>query len=639
VTVTAEEDFRDFVVARWGELEPVARLVTLDAPAARRVTTDALADLHGQWAAVLDEGVPGATARRQVLSSALAATRHRPSPPTAHDPRPAPADPHFTAEEDDAVLAALLAVVHGAAPLERAVLAADTVWGVDPGRVADLLGMPSATVVAADRAVRARLLEAHTEARASAGREPAEWALDRDLADAVDLLLADHTDPPDAVALVGERHRQVRRRSVVMGSGAALAAVAVGAWFVKGVATGTASGAAPTPPGPGDPVWVAANTWPARGGLARDDGVAALVAGASPRAHLLWADDLAGQRVVVAASADASGTGGTLVRMWSGAAGADPRSLTPVGLVRDRVTFRDDVVPIAVEGSTTTGGTGRYGDQDDADGAVLLLARPTVLEAAYSPVVEYGGNGGVGRSWTEVPLREGIATVPLRGPLPPAFRVRLDGYDAGPLGATPLGLPAPSPSGPLAESLLAALGPFVAACTGLPASVVRSRITLEAPVPGDVLVQAARGRTPGPGRVVVALTELPSGALLRSVRVAGDGRGEAGPLDVETTRVLDSADPDTPFATRLPAFRADVSRFLVVAPGAARAQLVAASSYTYPASEVTALQGGTGVLEVADSRRATIYSLVTWDRRGRRLGEVDALFRRRDPRDLWPRVR
>ncbi len=629
MTVTAEEDFRDFVVARWGELEPVARLVTLDAPAARRVTTEALADLHGQWSELLDEGTPGATARRRVLTAALAATRHRTPAPTSDAVRPpAAADP--TAEADDAVLAALLAVVRSADPLERAALAADTVWGVDPGRVADLIGMSSGTVLDADRAVRGRLLDAHTAARAAAGWEPAEWALDRDLEDVLDKLLADHTDPPDAVALVGERHRQVRRRSVVLGTGAALAAAAVGAWFVEGVAAGAASQPAPTPPGPGDPMWVAANTWPARGGLATDAGVAALVAGASPRAHLLWAGDLAGQRVVVAASADASGTGGTLVRLWAGAAGADPRLLAPVGLVRDRVTFRDDVVPIAVED--------RSGDRKGA-GAVLLLARPTVLEASFSPLVAYGRNGGVGRTWTEVPLDDGVATVPLRGPLPPAFRVRLDGYDAGPLGATPLGLPAPSPSGPLAESLLEALGPFVAACTGLPSSAVESRITLEAAVPGDVLVQAARGRPPGAGRVVVAHTDLPSGALLRSVRVAGDGRGEAGPLDVETTKVLDDADPRTPFAARLPAFRADVSRFLVVAPAAARAQLVAASSHTYPASGVTPLHGGTGVLEVADLRRAAVYSLITWDRKGRRLGEDDALFRRRDPRDLWPRVR
>ncbi len=330
MTVTAEEDFRDFVVARWGELEPVARLVTLDGPTARRVTTDALADLHGQWGALLDEGVPGATARRRVLTAALAATRHRTTASQGDDHRPTrAADLDPTGDADDAVLAALLVVVRGATPLERAALAGATVWGLDPGRVADLLELPPATVVDADLAVRRRLLEAHTAGRAAAGWEPAEWALDRDVDDALDLLLADHTDPPDAVALVGERHRQVRRRSVVLGTGAALAAAGLGAWVIDAVATGAASQPAPQPPRPGDPVWVATNSWPARGRLARDAGVAALVAGASPRAHLLWADDLAGQRVVVAASADASGTGGTLVRMWAGAAGAEPRRRSP----------------------------------------------------------------------------------------------------------------------------------------------------------------------------------------------------------------------------------------------------------------------------------------------------------------------
>ena len=629
MTVTAEEDFRDFVIARWGELEPVAQLVTLDAPAARRVTTDALADLHGQWAHLLDEGMPGAAARRTVLAGALAAARHHSSARVGCAARPGHDD--LDAEPVEVVVTALLPVVRRAAPLERAVLAAATVWGLDPGRVADLLGMPPAPVRDADLAVRRRLLGAHTAARAAAGWEPAEWALDRDLEDALDLLLADHADPPDAVALVDERHRRVRRRSVVRGTGATLVAGAAAFWFVDGVATGTASEAAPQPPRPGDPVWTRTSSWPARGRLATDDRVAALVAGASPRANLLWADDLAGQRVVVAATMDASGTGGTLVRMWTGPRGAAADTLLPTGLVRDRVTFIDDVVPIAVEAGP---------DDEDGAGAVLLLARPTVLEASYSPIVAYARNGGVGRQWTEVGLRDGVATVALRGPMPPTFRVRLDGFDAGPLGATSLGLPVPAdPTAPLGDGLIEALGPFVAACTGLPASAVQSSVVLEAAVDGDVLVPLASGERAARGRVVVAHTALPSGALLRTVRVAGDGRGGVGPVDVETTRAIVSNETPVPFATRLPGFTEDVSRFLVVAPGAARAQLVGTASNTYPASEVTALRGGTGVLEIADARRAALYRLVTWDRRGRKLGAWEALFRRRDPRDLWPRVR
>jgi len=653
MTVTVEQDFRDFVVARWGELEPLAHLVTLDGPSARRVTTDALAELHGQWGRLLDEGSPGAATQRAVLAGSLAEAARRggsgpgprrggsgPGPRRggsgpAHRHGPAGPDDLDPAREADAAsdelgVTALLPVLRRAAPLERAVLGADAAWGLDPGRVADLLGMPVQEPADAQVAVRGRLLAAHTAARVAAGWEPAPWALDRDLDDALDLLMAGPGDPPDAVALVDERHRQVHRRSVVLGAGAALAAAAATAWGTQSVMTGVSTGAAPRPVGPGDPAWSMTSSWPARGRLATDPAVTALVAGASPRARLLYADDVASRRVVVTATADTSGARGTLVRMWVGPRGAPAEALVPANLVRDRMMFMD-VVPVAVEPGP---------EDEDGEGAVLLLARPIVLEARYSPLVAYRRGGGeVGRIWTDVSLDDGVATIPIRGTLPPAFRVRLDGYEGGPLGATPLGLATPSPSGPLVESFLEALGPFVAACTGLPVSAVRSSVALEASVPGDALVQAARGETPGRGRVVVAHTRVPSGALLRSIRVAGDGRGEAGPVDVETTRVVSPDATTAPIVTRLPAFDADVSRFLVISPRAARAQLLATTTSTYPASKVTSLRDGTGVLEVADARRAAIYRLVLWDRAGTRLGSWEQVFRRRDPRDLWPRVR
>ena len=326
MTVTVEQDFRDFVVARWGELEPLAHLVTLDGPSARRVTTDALADLHGQWGRLLDEGSPGAATHRAVLAGSLRGGR------TARRPRPrrplgraatTPA-PRATRTRHPTTwrVTALLPVLRRAAPLERAVLGAATAWGLDAGRVADLLEMPVQQLADADASVRRRLLAAHTAARTAAGWEAAPWALDRDLDDALDLLMAGPGDPPDAVALVGERHRQVHRRSVVLGAGAALAAAAATAWGAQSVLTGVSSEAAPQPPGPGDPAWAMTGSWPARGRLASDPGVTALVAGASPRAHLLYADDVAGRRVVVAATADTSGQGGTLVRMWAGPRGA-----------------------------------------------------------------------------------------------------------------------------------------------------------------------------------------------------------------------------------------------------------------------------------------------------------------------------
>ena len=228
MTVTAEEDFRDFVVARWGELEPVAHLVTLDGPTARRVTTDALADLHGQWGQPARRGDAGC---RRPPRRARRGPRRGPAPTPRRGrgdgqarrraPRPAGRRPDDPSSPPCCRWCAAPPRSSGRCS------AAATVWGLDPGRVADLLGMPPAAVRDADLAVRRRLLAAHTAARAAAGWEPAEWALDRDLDDALDLLLGDHADPPDAVALVGERHRQVRRRSVVLGTGATLAAGAV----------------------------------------------------------------------------------------------------------------------------------------------------------------------------------------------------------------------------------------------------------------------------------------------------------------------------------------------------------------------------------------------------------------------------
>ncbi|HET6967410.1 MAG TPA: hypothetical protein VFI44_03985, partial [Ornithinibacter sp.] len=73
MTLTVEDDFREFVAARWPDLEAVALLVTLDEDAARRVTTDALAGLHHHWREALDEGRPGELARRAVLTAAVSA--------------------------------------------------------------------------------------------------------------------------------------------------------------------------------------------------------------------------------------------------------------------------------------------------------------------------------------------------------------------------------------------------------------------------------------------------------------------------------------------------------------------------------------------------------------------------------------
>ena len=92
MTLTVEDDFRDFVAARWPDLEGVAFVVTLDAAAARRVTTHALATLHRSWRDALDEGRPVAQARRSVLPrpSLRRRTARTPPVPRRDEPNPGP---------------------------------------------------------------------------------------------------------------------------------------------------------------------------------------------------------------------------------------------------------------------------------------------------------------------------------------------------------------------------------------------------------------------------------------------------------------------------------------------------------------------------------------------------------------------
>ena len=270
--------------------------------------------------------------------------------------------------------------VRRATALERAVLGAGTAWGLDPGRVADLLGMPVQQLRDADASVRRRLLAAHTAARTAAGWEPAPWALDRDLDDALDLLMAGPGDPPDAVALVGERHRQVHRRSVVLGAGAALAAAAATAWGAQSVMTGVSSQAAPAAARPGDPAWAMTSSWPARGRLANDPGSPPWW----PAPHRARTCSTPTTSPAAASWWPRRPTPAGWAAPWCGcgpARAVPARTPSPrANLVRDRMMAMD-VVPVAVEAGP---------DDEDGEGAVLLLARPVVLEARYSPLVAYG---------------------------------------------------------------------------------------------------------------------------------------------------------------------------------------------------------------------------------------------------------
>ena len=495
MTVTVEEDFREFVVARWGELEPVAHLVTLDGaarppdhdrcarrparPLGRTCSTRGCRALRpavrcsarpwtravtGRWCGSAQRLSARPGPSRASRRDARRPVRRRAAPGRALGGRPG---------------AGRAGRRHGVGPRCGS--------GRRPAGHAD---RPRAR----RRSPRcaARLLAAHTAARAAGGWEPAEWALDRDLEDALDVLLTDLADPPDAVALVGERHRRVRRRSVVLGTGAAGGG---GGRLPRGASRRSTSGATsqadPLPPGPGGP------------GLG-DDGQ---LAGPRPPRHGRRGHRPRGRGLPPGLTSSGpttwppSGSSWPRRRMpaasgepWSGcgrvhAARTRPRSPRSTWCATGS-SFVDDVVPITVDAAPVTGA---------GAGAVLLLARPAVLEASYSLLVSYTRGGGVGRQWTDVLLRDGVATVELRGRCRRPSGCASTATTAARSGRHRSVSPCPTILGrpwPTACSRWSARSsrPAPACPSRRCAARWRSRATVD----GDVLVPAAPGEQPRP---------------------------------------------------------------------------------------------------------------------------------------------
>jgi DNA-directed RNA polymerase specialized sigma24 family protein len=646
VTLTVEDDFRDFVAARWPDLEGVAFVVTLDAATARRVTTDALATLHQQWREALDEGRPGAMARRSVLTAAVGATTRRPSaqptaqvpthgaaddapPPPGAGPSPFPPDPWTDPEDDDPVRAALEAVLRKATPLERAIVAAGSVWGAGPDEVADLLGMPAAEVRDRAAALRGRLTHTHDAARVADGLAPADWALAVDLDAVVEHLLAGQGDPPDPAALVEDRRRSVQRRSIVTGGAAVVAAGALGWWVVgrRPAAAGVVSGGAATPsgtPGPRDQSWQSVDRWAARGRLATDPRVQGLVISRSDGiARLLFADDVEGRRLVVSGTLNA-GTEDLILQAWHGAAGEDPATLEEVPFQSPFVAGAQDAMALAFPTSPGT--------------LLLVLARPIVAEAAYSPTAVPTVEGTVHRDWVGVSVRAGIGAARWAQDPGPALRARAGAYDGPVIGTTQTWV---------GQSGTDALAGFAEETTRLVAAAIDDRVdsvttevVSDTTVAGSVIDPTAISASDADGRVRVLRTTTRSGTVIRSVRVVDDGRSRMSWLDLEPPSVLPADTPrDEPVVLRLEDSRSRVGRFLVIAPGAARVQLLSTASNTYLASKVTTTRpGGVAIVEVANADDASGFRLVRHAADGRRIGSAVPLAGR-DLLDLWPTER
>ena len=462
-------------------------------------------------------------------------------------------------------------------------------------------------------------------AGAADGLEPADWALDVDVDAVVERLLAGQGDPPDPAALVEDRRRSVQRRSVVTGGAAVVAAGALGWWVVgrRTAAAGVASGPGARPtgtPAATDPSWRSVSRWAARGRLATDARVQGLVIARSEGvARLLFADDVQGHRVVVSATLN-PGTEDVLLQAWQGAAGEDPATLREVPLQSPFAAADQDCVPVAF---STAPGT-----------LLLLLARPPTSSARYSTVVTPRPDGTIERSWVWMRMAAGIGATGWRDEQGPALRVRCGTFDGPPAGSvqTYVDEGGPDALAGFAEQTRQ----FVAAALGRPVDVLRTELVTDATVGGGVIDPIAFSAQGGDGRVLVLRTTTPDGVVVRSVRVADDGRSRANWLDLEQPSVLPADTPrDEPVVLRLEDSGPAAGRFLVVAPGAARVQLLSSASNAYRVSKVTATRpGGVAIVEVLNPDDATGFRLVRWGADGRKVG--DGLPRSGRPLlDLW----
>ncbi|WP_377645059.1 hypothetical protein [Oryzobacter terrae] len=630
MSTVVDEDFTAFVDARWPDLEAVARVVVLDPDRARSATTAALADLATRWRRTVEEGRPGEEARRALLTAALAAARparaagvRLPGRRAAPGPAPAgpagppavpPAVPSALPWEDDEapdeVVLAVLDVLAASDPLDRALVAARVVWELRSHEVAHLLGRPHGELAGREAALLERVSVVRTEARARAGLGTGgDWrGRDGDLEDAVTEILRGQGDPPDPTALVTQRSGGVRRRHLVLGGVAAATLVGTGAAVGLRADPPPAPARPKPPPGPQDPSWRRTATWSARGPLGRDPRTLALVQSNGPfGSRVLWAGDVGTLRVVIGSYPGPVDMDGTELTVWTGARGQDVRSLQMANLAMSGIYGIDDLVAVSLPD----------GPSESPSSVLVVLTTPTVPTAEVSRVIEPQPDGSVDRTWSPLPLVDGVAATVLDGPLGPALRVRTAGREQPP--ASTIAPFAELDGGELTpESLAAGAQRLVSTVTGIPATRMTTTVTVDETLPVRVFA-----REQGRSRVVVVRTRLPNGTLLTSAAVtdlADDAVENSGAMLFRSAAITPEEHLDDPIVTRVEDLRSNVGRYLVVAPGAERVQLISVSPDGYPVSKVARTNGRDAVvLNLVNADLASSLKVVARDARGRTL--------------------
>ncbi|NHA66650.1 hypothetical protein [Phycicoccus flavus] len=616
--MTGAEEFGGFVAARWPEVEAVALAATLDPAAARETTTAAFATLHAGWAEANESGAPTAAVRRALLAE-LAPRRRRRSP----DPLPAgadPVDPEVRAAvgaPEGGVEQALLDALARETVAVRAAGAAALLWDLPAGGLESLLGPSRDGLLADVGASRGRLLEAHRAGRVAEGLGPADDRLDTDLADVLHRV-ADVAGPvPDPEALVRLRTRRLRRRHLLVAA-AGLASVGAGGTAVlTGRGDGRAAAARPSAPGPStlaadDPRWSSPRSWPARGALAADPRFASvLTSSLATDATLLYAHDVEGLRVALAATDNLDGGSSPAIILWNGPAGTPAERLS-----------RTDVTPDAMYGRDGTRDVVAVGVPHEEDTLVLVLARPGVGRAEVSGTVDPRPDGTIVRTWTGIELRDGVGTRLVQGPLGVATRLRCDDFD----GALPRVFDASEwdPYGP--ATARRAVLERVAAATGL----APDRVTVS--VTRYRLRRGTRGlgspRATGTLRVVLAT--LPGSAVVRSTWVETRDRGGVASSYGEGPLVIPAAAADAPAVQMLYGETTEGTTMLVVGPPAAATVQVRGPSGGDRGRPVRVVDGVAVLREPASYP----FTLRVRDADGRILYD-DEPVQGRDLLDLW----
>lgn len=629
-----EDDLRAFVVARWAELEAVARVVVLDPVLARSVTADALAGLCARWQDAVEEGRPGEDARRALLIAALAGVpspggwRTRPPCPTRGGRDPAPLDGPVVAsanawedEEPDVGVVAVLAELAASDPLDRALVGARVVWEMRSHEVAHLLGRPHGELAGRQAALDGRLDAARSRARMRAGPEPGHGWQDRvrDVGHAVDVLVRGEDDPPDPAALVTERSGRLRRRHLVLGGLAAVTVTGLGAAVAAGGGPGGSRRAATpsTPPGPDDPSWARTSTWAARGPLGNDPDTRVLIASTGlVDGRVLWGGDLGTRRVVVIRQLALGDVDGTSVALFAGARGQAVRSLQRQDLTLPGSGELPDLVAVALPD----------GAVDAPSTLLVVLARPSEESVSVSQVAAPMADGRVERRHTDIRLRDGLGLAVLDGPLGAALRVRARDTDVTPaIALVPVDEREAGTTD--ADSLPTRARRLASVLTGFAEDRLRTEVVVDERLDASAVAPTASGVS----RVVVVHTTTPDGGVLASVAAVDETGTASGGVLLRSAVILPEGKRGDPVVERISDERPGLGRYLVVAPGAARIQLIAASPDGYPVSKVVRTEGRDAVVvAMVNADTASTIRVVARDAEGRTLFDAVPI----DPRPL-----